>query len=504
MPSFPTLEATGWYSILPPLLAIGLSIVSRQVVFSLLAGIWIGWVIIADWDPFAGTSAAIQCLIDVFRDPNQTRVVIFTLLMGALLILIQQGGGVDGFLVWVNRWRWAGTRRGAQLLAATLGLGLFLESTITCLIVGTVARPLFDRLRISREKLAYICDSTSAPVCMLIPVNSWGAVVLALLATQASLENLGGRGALTMFVAAMPLNFYAILSILLVFVVVTTGWDFGPMRRAERRACNEGQLVGTNARPVVADDVMFPTQPTGIPPRARNLVVPLLVMVGMVAAGIAITGGTAVRQAGIATPSLMHYLDKASGSTAVLWGVLSALIVLVALLRVSGAIRIRDAVYLCLRGAGAMLPIATLLALAFGIGMTCGALDTGPFIAGRLTPYLTPVFVAPLVFLVSSFIAFSTGTSFGTFAILIPLALPLAASMNLQGAEVSLPLVVSAVLGGGVFGDHCSPISDTTLISSMAAWSDHTDHVRTQLPYALLAAGGSMMLYVITGLVLRG
>lgn len=150
-----------------------------------------------------------------------------------------------------------------------------------------------------------------------------------------------------------------------------------------------------------------------------------------------------------------------------------------------------------------MLPIATLLALAFGLGITCGALDTGPFIAERLTPYLTPVFVAPLVFLLSSFIAFSTGTSFGTFAIMIPLALPLAASMNLQGTEVSLPLVISAVLGGGVFGDHCSPISDTTLISSMAAWSDHIDHVRTQLPYALLSAGGSIILYVVAGFILK-
>ena len=493
--------AFGWLSVVPPLLAIGLAILSRQVVLSLLAGIWVGWVIAADWNPFIGTTSAIQCLIDVFGDPSQTRVVVFTLLMGALLMLLQRGGGFEGFLEWVGRWRWSGTRRGAQMMAACLGLGVFIESTITCLIVGAVARPIFDRLRIAREKLAYICDATSAPVCMLIPVNSWGAVVLGLLATHASLGNLGARGPLSMFMAAVPLNFYSILSVLLVFIVATTGWDFGPMRRAERRAHDEGKLLGDGARPVVVDDVLFAERGAAAPPRARNLLVPLLLMIGMVAGGIWLTGAAGVRRAGIAAPTLMDYLDQASGSTAVLWGVLSALAVLVTLLATSGAVRARDAIDLSFRGAGAMLPIATLMVLAFGIGMTCSVLGTGPFIAGRVTPYLTPVLVAPLVFLVSGLIAFSTGTSWGTFAIMIPLAMPLAAAMNLQGASVPMPLVVSAVLGGGVFGDHCSPISDTTLISSMAAWSDHIDHVRTQLPYALVAAGGTVALYLIAGLV---
>jgi len=161
-------HAFGWLSVVPPVLAIGLAVASRQAVPSLLAGVWVGWIIAAGGDPLGGTASAIQSLIDVFGDPDHTRVIIFTLLMGALLLLLQRGGGVAGFLVWTRRWRWSGTRRGAQLLAACLGLGVFIESTITCLIVGAVARPIFDRLRIAREKLAYICDATSAPVCMLI------------------------------------------------------------------------------------------------------------------------------------------------------------------------------------------------------------------------------------------------------------------------------------------------------------------------------------------------
>ena len=489
----------GWLSIVPPVLAVGLAVGSRQAVPSLLAGIWVGWIIAAGGNLFGGTAATIQSLIDVFGDPGQTRVVIFTLLMGALLLLLQRGGGVAGFLAWAGRWRWSGTRRGAQVLAACLGLGVFIESTITCLVVGAVARPIFDRLRVSREKLAYICDATSAPVCMLIPVNSWGAVTLGLLATQASLGTLGEQGPLAVFLAAVPLNFYAILSVLLVFVVAATGWDAGPMRRAERRAAEEGKLVADGARPVVTDTVLLGGTESEAPPRAANLIVPLTVMIGMVLTGIAVTGVTGA--AGIAAPTLMDYLDSASGSTVVLWGVLAALSVLAWMLTVSGAITGGDLVDVSFRGAGAMLPIATLLVLAFGIGAICDELGTGPFIAAQATPYLTPLLLAPLVFLISGAMAFATGTSWGTFAIMIPLALPLAATMNLEGAAVSLPLVVSAVLGGGVFGDHCSPISDTTLISSMAAWSDHIDHVRTQLPYALAAAAGTVLLYLAAGVL---
>ncbi len=494
-------ETFGWFALAPPVLAIGLAMASRQAVPSLLAGIWVGWVI-ATGDPFRGSAATVDGLVAVFADPGQTRVVVFTLLMGALLLLLQRGGGVAGLLEWIGRYPWVETRRGAQLVAATLGLGVFVESTITCLVVGAVARPVFDRLRIAREKLAYICDATSAPVCMLIPINSWGAVVLSLLTTQATLGTLGDQGPLPVFLAAVPLNFYAVLSVALVFFVAATGWDFGPMRAAERRASEDGALVAIGARPVVADALLVDPADDQAPPRARNLVLPLATLVCTVVAGIGVTGVSGARAAGIATPTLLDTLDAASGSTAVLWGVLAALCVAVVLLTSSRVLAFGTLTDLLFRGAGAMLPIATLLILAFGIGAICDTLGTGPFIAGLVTPYLTPVLLAPLVFVTSGAIAFATGTSWGTFAIMIPLALPVAAAMTLEGAAVSLPLVVSAVLGGAVFGDHCSPISDTTLISSMAAWSDHVDHVRTQLPYALAAGAASVVLYFLAGFVI--
>ena len=574
------LNPFGWLSLLPPALAIGLAVASRRALPALLSGIWVGWLIHSGWQPLAATAAAARSIGNVLTSPGQARIVAFTILMGVLIRWMQKSGGVAGFLRWARRRRWSNSRRGARLMAAAVGLGVFIESTITCLVVGTVARPFFDRHRIAREKLAYICDATSAPVCMLIPLNSWGAVVLALLAAQAELGRLGDQVPLGVFLAAVPLNFYALLSVLLVFAVAATGYDVGPMRDAERRAreagpptdeagpptdeagpptdeaasrtpglskpgardayrvggtaserpepanpkvpgaqdgeppadeaaiapppaeaaASEAAPRGTEARPAeggLADDRLGPG-------RARYLAAPLAVMMGTVLAGIAATGVAGARAAGLDTPTSIDYLEHASGSTAVLAGVLAALGVLGVAATLSGAVRPRDLLDEALRGAGSMLPIATLLVLALALGGVCEALGTGPFIAARAAPLLTPALAAPAVFLTSGAIAFATGTSFGTFAIMIPLAVPLAAAMQLDGAAVSLPLVVGAVLGGGVFGDHCSPISDTTVISSAAAGSDHIEHVRTQAPYALAAAAFTVVLYLLAGFRLTG
>ena len=511
------LNPFGWLSLLPPALAIGLAIASRRAVPSLLAGIWVGWLILTGWRLFPATAATLRGIGSVLTNPGQARVVLFTILMGVLIQWIQRSGGVAGFLRWARRRRWSNTRRGARMMAAAVGLGVFIESTITCLVVGTVARPLFDRHRIAREKLAYICDATSAPVCMLIPLNSWGAVVLALLAAQAELGRLGDRTPLGVFLAAVPLNFYAALSVLLVFGVAATGYDIGPMRGAERRAREAeppaDEAPDADSPSEAAGGASYEAAPGGAEGladnrpesgRARHLAVPLAVMIGTVLAGIAATGIAGVRAAGIAAPTLMDYLEHASGSTAVLAGVLSAIGVLGVSATASGAVRPRELLVAGWRGAGSMLPIATLLVLALGIGDVCEALGTGPFIAARAAPLLTPGLAAPVVFLTSGVIAFATGSSWGTFAIMIPLAVPLAAAMQVDDAGVSLPLVVSAVLGGGVFGDHCSPISDTTVIASAAAGSDLVGHVRTQAPYALAAAGLAVVLYLLAGFRMAG
>ncbi len=491
-------ETFGWLSLLPPLLAIFLAILTRQVVISLLAGIWIGWVIIAG-DPLNGTRLTLDALVDVFGVAWQTRVILFTLLMGALLLFLSRSGGIAGFVEWARRWRWARSRTGAQLMAWVLGMGVFIESTITCLVVGTVARPLFDQLRISREKLAYICDSTSAPVCMLFPVNSWGALVLGLLGAQAALGHLGEAGVVEVFLKAVVLNFYAITAILLVLWVSVSGRDFGPMKAAERRVREEGKIFRDGAQPVVDEDVTGGEPKPGVPPRLRNMLVPLAVLVLMVPAGIAITGMRGVAGAGVADPGFFDYLNQASGATSVLWAVSLALAVSAVMLLAQRIFTLREVTETAFRGAGGMLPLAAIMALAFAIGATANAVGTGPWVAETVAPHLSPRLIAPVVFAVAGFMAFSTGTSWGTMAIMIPLALPLAAGYGDQGAAVSIPLVVSAVMGGAIFGDHCSPISDTTVVSSMAAATDHIDHVRTQMPYALAAGGVTLLIYTAVG-----
>jgi len=273
------------------------------------------------------------------------------------------------------------------------------------------------------------------------------------------------------------------------------------MKEAERRAEVEGKVLRDNARPVVDDQVIMTPRKPEAPPRLSNMLVPLTLMVLMVIGGIGITGSAGVRAMGIENPGLMDYLNQASGSTSVLWAVLLALGVMALMSLAQGIFSVQEVVDLSFKGAGGMLPLAVLLVLALALGSTCAAVGTGPFLAGQVQPFLTPGLVAPLVFLVSAFIAFATGSSWGTFAIMLPLAVPLAASFNAEAIVVSLPLVVSAVLGGGVFGDHCSPISDTSVISSMAAASDHIDHVRTQLPYALVAGTVAFTLYLVVGIV---
>ncbi|MFN7141749.1 MAG: Na+/H+ antiporter NhaC family protein, partial [Limisphaerales bacterium] len=426
-----------------------LAIITRQVVVSLLAGVWVGWLIVAQGNPLVGTVDTINALVAVFAEGWQTKVIVFTMLMGSLLILMQRSGGVEAFVNWISQWKWAKTRRGAQLMAWVIGCGVFIESTITCLVVGTVSRPLFDRLKISREKLAYICDSTSAPVCMMLPFNGWGAVIIGLLATQAAAGHLGDKGPLGVFLPAMALNFYAIISLLFVLIACLFDFHIGPMKQAEKRAREEGKLLRDGAVPVVDESVIAMPTKTGAKPRLRNMLLPLMSMVLMTIAGIAITGINGVRAENIANPTFMDYLNQASGSTAVLWGILFAVVLAIVMLLAQRIFTMHEATELLFKGAGGLVPLAAIMVFAFAIGATCNKLGTGPFVASVAKPYLTPALIAPIVFVVSCLIAFSTGTSWGTFAIMMPLAVPLAAAYNLEGTAVSIPLVVSAVLGGG-------------------------------------------------------
>ena len=407
---------------------------------------------------------------------SDAQVILFTLVIGALIATVEASGGVRGFVRFLERNKWVDSAKRSQLLAWATGMVIFIESNITVLVAGSVARPLFDRYKSSREKLAYIIDSTSAPICILIPMNAWGAYNLGIL------EGLGVENALMVFLNSILLNFYAIVAVLMVVAVILWGIDIGPMRKAEERTLR-GELLWPDSTPMIDEEILSPTPIEKVEPHALNMIVPIAGMVLFMPLGLYITGG--------------GDLSAGSGSTSVLWSVLFALGLSWIMLLIQGAFSTEELVKIGLKGAGGLVPLALILLLALALGDVVDMLGTGIYVA-QVTAGTMPNYIyLPLIFLVSGGIAFSTGTSWGTFAIMLPIAVPAAATLGLPLAPF-----VAATLSGGVFGDHCSPISDTTIISSMAAATDHIDHVRTQLPYALVGGAIATICFGLLGATL--
>ena len=371
---------------------------------------------------------------------------------------------------------------------------IFVESSISVLTVGALFRPVFDRLKISREKLAYLADTSSAPSCILIPFNAWGAYIMGLLVLQ------GFERPFQMLVQAFPYNFYPILAVLLAIILIATGWDFGPMRKAEVRAAETGQVLRPGAKPLLSAEVTALEPKPGAPARMRNMILPIALMVLLMPLMLAYTGWDAVEEPGIGWGYyVLQAIGQGSGSSAVLYSVSITLLFSMILYRAQGILGLNELIDLTLRGISDLMPLALLMLLAFAIGNVCNALGTGHYAAEAVKGWLNPALVPAIVFLVSGFIAFSTGTSWGTFAIMISIAIPMA-----QALEAPLAITLAAALGGGIFGDHCSPISDTSILASMASASDHIDHVRTQLPYALTAAAVALVMYLAAGWMLVG
>ncbi|RCL41377.1 MAG: C4-dicarboxylate ABC transporter [Gammaproteobacteria bacterium] len=462
-----------WFSILPPIIAIILAIKTKQVIPSLFAGIWIGCFLLNEFDPITGLAESFESIINVFSDSGDTKVLIFTLLIGALINTIEKSGGVSGFVKFLENRKWVHTKLRAQMLAWFTGIVIFIESNITLLVAGSVSRPLFDRYRISREKLAYLIDATSAPVCVMVPLNAWTAVIIGLVAST------GVDNAFEIFIRSIPYNLYAITAIILALFFIIKQIDIGPMRAAEARTQN-GQITWQENH--VEAEVTDKEEDSASQKDAIFMIVPILTMTFAMPAGLFLTGAGDIM--------------KGSGSTAIFWSICAALFVCWCMLLSKKKANVNDLMKLFMEGAGNLLPIACILLMALALGDIAKLLGTGPYVAGVAGANVPVIFLAPLVFLVSGFIAFSVGSSWGTFAIMIPIAMSIAATLDL-----STSLMLGAALSGGIFGDHASPISDTTVVASMAAGTDHIEHVRTQLPYALIAGTISVIGFIILSMI---
>ncbi|HHS95787.1 MAG TPA: sodium:solute symporter, partial [Phaeodactylibacter sp.] len=480
--------------------AIVLAIKTKEVYLSLMSGIWLGWMVLSDWNVLEGSLASIQALVDVFKDAGSTRTIMFGALVGALILFIQRSGGVEGFIIFVQsklkqieKKRPGKNKKLILLFTWLTGLLIFVESSISVLTVGALFRPLYDRYKIPREKLAYLADSSSAPSCILIPFNGWGAFIMGLLAGQ------GFADPFATLVKTIPFNIYPLLALAVALLSIMYGKDIGPMSAAEQRLRDSGKILPDDAQPLISDELTDAKTKAGIAPNLWNMVIPIATMILMMPVLLAYTGWeAAVAEKGGRDffTKLLFAMGQGSGSTSVLIAVISSLLVSGSWYGSRGMFSMKELMEMTIKGISELMPLALLMLFAFAISNVCKELHTGEYVAGVANEWLSSGLVPLIVFLVSCFIAFSTGTSWGTFAIMIAIAVPMAREM-----DADMLLTIAAALSGGVFGDHCSPISDTTILSSMAAACDHIDHVRTQLPFALLAGGLSALFYLAAGIL---
>ncbi len=507
-----TLEASasfvpGWYSLLPPLLAIGLALAFREVLISLFAGVWLGALAVTGFNPLTATWR----VVDEFAVPaigdtgGQTQIIVFSLLLGGMVGIVTRNGGTRGIVHAVVRW--ATSRRRGKLVTWAAGLSVFFDDYANTLIVGNTMRPVTDRLGISREKLAYLVDATAAPVAAIVPISTWVGYEISLIGDglRIAAEQPGTApelasalvqvSPLAVFIETIPYRFYPLLALYLVFLTSWTNRDYGPMARAEARAASGGGLHRPGALLATDTSGAALEPPPGTPDRWWNAAVPVLTVIGITLLGLYLTG----RAAAGPGASLITVFGEADPFATLLWGSLAGCIVASGLSVAQGALSLRDTMEALMAGMRAMLVAVIILVLAWSLGSVTELLQTAHYLAGVLGEAVPLGLLPALVFLTAAAISFATGTSWGTMAILLPIVVPLSVTLgggaDFEAGGYSIVLgTISSVLAGAIFGDHCSPISDTTVLSSMAASCDHMDHVRTQLPYALVVAVVSILL----------
>lgn len=464
----------GILSLLPALVALVLAFITREAVFSLLIGILVG-VLIAGQNILFGFTGLAQ---DALGNADFIWVLMIEVFVGIMIAYFQKSGAIQAFSQLIGKKTIE--QRGAQVMAWLLGIFIFFSDYFSPLYVGTVMQPITDKAKVSREKLAYICDSTSAPVCTIIPFSSWGVYMAGLLV---------GIGvfvdkdiAMNAVVKMVPYNFYGILSVVMVgliaFGIIP---DYGPMAKAEKRARETGKVFRDGATPLVGKELSEIKPKEGIKPNLLiNFLTPALII-------ITVTLGT--------------YIFMGSAKT--LEGFVAAVAFQFVTMLIQKMGTIPELIKTATDGIKGVLPAILILALAYSLNAISGVLGTANYVISVTQAWMTPALLLVFTFLIAAFISFFTGTSWGTYAIITPMVIPLAFELTGGVATGLVYASIAAILGGGCFGDHCSPLSDTTILSSLGAGSDHIDHVKTQLPYALTVAGVSAVLYMMVGIALK-
>lgn len=476
----------GWTSLLPPLVAIILALVTKEMLLSLFTGVWVGAIILSGFHPWAGFLRALDTqVVNSLVDKGHATILLFTFGFGGLIGLIQRNGGIAGIVAKAERF--ASNRIRGQLATALMGVLIFFDDYANSLLVGNTMRPITDRLRISREKLSYIVDSTAAPVASFGLISTWIVFSMSLLDSQLRLHGVQTNSYL-LFLLSIPFSYYSILAVILVFLVAVSNREIGPMYGAERRAILEGRVIRIDAKPISDDSLLENVQPKGIPFRWWNAGIPIAFVILFTMVGMLITGLEADPPRNQGTLAfLLAVMNNADSAQALLWASFTGALVAALLGLGQRLISIKDTMEAWFQGARTMLLASMILILAWALGEVCNQVHTADYIIHNTRHLIAPFILPALTFLTASAISFATGTSFGTMSILIPLVIPLALNIYADVHNLLFLATFAAVISGATFGDHCSPISDTTILSSLASCSDHIDHVRTQLPYAFIA-----------------
>ncbi|NOH73228.1 Na+/H+ antiporter NhaC family protein [Vibrio pectenicida] len=486
-------------SLLPPLVALSLAIITRHVLLSLGVGIVLGATVLNDYSITNTISYMISTVSNVFVEDGgintwNMSILAFLVLLGMMTALLTLSGGTLAFAEWAQSR--VKSKRGSKLLAAFLGVFIFVDDYFNSLAVGAISRPVTDRFYVSRAKLAYILDSTAAPMCVIMPASSWGAYIITIIGGILVSHGITEYSALGAYVRLIPMNFYAVFALLMVFAVVWFGLDVGKMRKHEiaasqGRGFGQGQVEDLQQAHEINEELDIAQSEKG---KVTDLVLPIIFLIISTVASMLYTGGQSLSADGKEFTVLGAFENTDVGTSLVYGGLVGLTFALFTVFKQGIALgEVSRTLWI---GAKSMFGAILILIFAWTIGSIIGDMNTGKYLStlaqGNIAAHWLPV----ILFLLAGLMAFSTGTSWGTFGIMLPIAGDMAAA-----TEISLMLpMLSAVLAGSVFGDHCSPISDTTILSSTGARCDHIDHVSTQLPYALSVAAVSSVGFISLGM----
>ena len=479
------MQGTFW-AFMPAIIAIVLALVTKQVYISLFFGIFVGAMMYAGGNPLEAFFTLYQVMSE--KVGSNTPIIVFLVVLGIFVVLMQKSGGAKAYGDWAGR----KIKSKGGALAATAGLGclIFVDDYFNCLTVGSVMRPVTDKFKISRAKLSYIIDATAAPVCIIAPISSWAAAVAG---------ELDGDG-LMVFIKTIPFNVYALLTLVMVFTLCFFDFNFGKMKRRDTYAESTGD-VHAGIKSDASDDQEIVANANG---KVRHLLIPVLILIACCIGGMLYTGffynwDTGLIGTELQSANVIEAFSNCDAGMSLAIGSTVALIIVALYYMLEKVVSFKEITGSFTEGFKAMVPAILILTFAWSISGIMGAkggyLDAQAFVENNLAGSSFPLFLFPAIFfIIAGLIAFSTGTSWGTFGVLVPIA------VTILGSSGTLAfLTVSATLGGAVFGDHVSPISDTTILASAGAQCDHVDHVNTQLPYAALVAGISVISYVVAG-----